>query len=212
MLAALVVALLAGGCGNGEEPPDDEGAGTGTATQPQDDDVTLDDEHPGDGPGDRGPEPVGPADTAPVEAGGFPDGGGEIALLTDVRVGGHSGFDRIVLELEGEDAPSYRVSYVDGPVREDGSGNAVAVDGSAYLELRLSPASGVDLSGGDAEPTYTGPRRVAAAATAAVAEVVRVGDFEAQLAWVAGIDRRRPFAVALLDDPTRLVVDVLHER
>ncbi len=40
-------------------------------------------------------------------------------------------------------------------------------------------------------------------------EVVRVGDFEANLAWVVGVERPAPFAVAVFHDPLRLMVDIL---
>ena len=95
------------------------------------------------------------------------------------------------------------------PVREDGSGHVVEVEGEAFLELRLTPASGVDLTGHSADPTYEGPTRIDPGATVAVEELVRTGDFEANLAWVVGVAERAPFAVALLDDPVRLVVDVV---
>ncbi|MEQ9094270.1 MAG: hypothetical protein RLN63_09180, partial [Miltoncostaeaceae bacterium] len=159
-------------------------------------------------PGHPGPpDPVGPGVTGPVEEGGFP-ATGPTALLREVRLGGHDGFDRIVLEFEGDATPSYRISYLDPPVRQDGNGNRVTVDGSAYLEIRLSPASGVDLLDDDARRTYTGPDRLDPDGASVVRELVRTGDFEAQLAWVAGVRGERPFAATLLEDPARVVVDV----
>lgn len=156
---------------------------------------------------DAGPGLVGEPRTRQVESDDFPGGGGaRRASLVDVRVGAHDGFDRVVLEFDGQDVPSYRVGYVDPPVRQDGSGNEVDVAGDAFLELRVTPASGRTAQG---EVTYEGPRRVPAGDAAVVTEVVRTGDFEANLAWVAGVDRRRPFAVAFLTDPLRLVVDVV---
>ncbi|MBW3547299.1 MAG: hypothetical protein KY452_04060 [Actinobacteria bacterium] len=44
------------------------------------------------------------------------------ALLVDVRVGRHEGFERIVLEFGGDDPPGYRVGYIDPPVHADFSG------------------------------------------------------------------------------------------
>lgn len=150
--------------------------------------------------------PLGTAGLEPVAAGGFPTGGGPTALLTDVRIGRHDGFDRVVLELVGE-APSYRVGYADEPVRADGSGDAVEVAGDAALEVRLAPASGFDMAAGAA--SYEGPLRIAAPGAGVVQEVVRTGDFEAQLAWVIGVAGQVPFSVTLLEDPTRLVVDLV---
>lgn len=150
---------------------------------------------------------VGEPRTKEVRSDDFPGGGGaKRARLVDVRVGAHEGFDRIVLEFEGQGVPSYRVGYLDPPVRQDGSGNKVDVAGNAFLELRTTPASGRTAHG---ETIYEGPRRVPGGRASVVNEVVRTGDFEANLAWVAGVDRRRPFAVAFLKDPLRLVVDVV---
>ncbi|MFP5318831.1 MAG: hypothetical protein ACLGI2_11150 [Acidimicrobiia bacterium] len=163
---------------------------------------------PASGDGGEGAAPVGDPGFQTVEAGGFPAGGDQ-AMLVDVRIGSHGTFDRIVLEFAGDETPSYRVGYVEPPVREDGSGNEVAVEGDAFLELRLAPASGVDLSGPQPDPTYTGPTRIDPGATEVVTEVVRIGDFEGQLAWVAGLEQRQPFGVTMLEDPVRLVVDVV---
>jgi hypothetical protein len=154
-----------------------------------------------------GPEPAGDFGTAEVTAGNFPFGGGEVAFLTDVRVGAHAGFERVVLELDGRDLPSYRVTSIDPPITQDGSGDELEVEGVAFLEIRLTPASGVDSVGTGWEPTYTGPARVRGATTA-ITEVVRTGDFEANLAWVVGLRSEQAFAVTTLSDPLRLVVDI----
>jgi hypothetical protein len=158
-------------------------------------------------PAPTGPEPAGSFGTREVSAGNFPFGGGEYALLTDVRVAGQEGFDRVVLELDGPDMPSYRVAYTEPPIIQDGSGDAMHVDGTAFIELQLTPASGFDSVGTEWEPTYHGPQRVRGD-TAVVTEVVRTGDFEAHLTWVIGLRTERPFAVTTLQDPWRLVIDI----
>lgn len=179
----------------------------GEQDQQERDGTTEEPEPEPEPPAPRGPTPLGEFGTETVATDDFPSGGGEVALLTAVRVGGHEGFDRVVLEFDGGDVPAYRVSYVDPPIVEDGSGHEVAVAGGAFLELRLTPASGVDLSGEDYEVVYEGPDRVTGA-TSTVTEVVRTGDFEANLAWVVGLEHRAPFAVTVLAEPLRLVVDV----
>jgi hypothetical protein len=155
-----------------------------------------------------GPDLIAEASAAPRQSDGFPSLAGDVAALVDVRVAAQDGFDRVVLEFDGADVPSHRLTYVDPPIREDGSGEEVAVAGAAFLELRMTPASGVDLASPELTATYTGPDRVGAPGTAVVTEVVRTGDFEANLAWVVGLDRRTPFAFAWLTDPLRLVVDI----
>lgn len=201
LLAALLVAALVAGCAAdvrepGPQPGPDGGPGDPVA------DIA--------GLGAAGVRPVGEPDTGPVQAGGFPDAGGPTAHLTDVRSARQDGFDRIVLEFAGDEMPSYRVSYVEPPVRQDGSGHVVPIAGAAFLEMRMTPASGVDLSGEQPHETYPGPDRVAPPRGEVVTEVVRTGDFEAHLAWTAGVSQRLPFGVAAFADPLRLVVDVLH--
>jgi hypothetical protein len=219
--AALIVLVLAG-CGRGEDPT----AAPGTAaTEPATPEPTAPADDPADDPApdeqpaepEEGGEAGDPSaadgfGTIDVTSGDFPSGGGEVALLVDVRTGVHDGFDRIVLEFSGDDVPSYRVRYVDPPVREDGSGNEVEVAGSAFLEMHLAPAAGVDMSGDgeEFEQTYTGPTRFTPDAQV-VRELVRTGDFEANLTWVAGIDRKAGFDVSVLTSPLRLVVDVAHD-
>ena len=55
--------------------------------------------------------------------------------------------------------------------------------------------------------TYTGPDRVRGD-TSVVTEVVRTGDFEANLSWAIGVRREVPFRVTVLDGPARVVVDL----
>ena len=156
------------------------------------------------------PAPVGPFSEDAVETDGFPEGGEGVVHLTDVRLAAHDGFDRFVLEFEGEPMSPFRVAYVDGPILEDGSGNEVDLDGTAFLEVRLTAASGVDFDT-DAEEgyevTYDGPQRLSGD-TSVIAEALRTGDFEATLTWTLGLRERAGFAVTVLEEPLRLVIDV----
>jgi hypothetical protein len=157
-----------------------------------------------------GPQPLGEFGTGEVVTDGFPFGGTGVALLTDVRVAGQPGFDRIVLEFSGDAEPGYRVAYQEPPIVQDGSGDPIDVDGEAFLVVHVTPASGVDMSGTGDDGytlTYEGPNRVTGD-TGVVSEFVRTGDFEANLTWVAGLRSRAPFAVTVLTDPLRLVIDI----
>lgn len=132
-----------------------------------------------------------------------------VALLTAVRLGRHEAYDRIVFQFRNG-TPGYRVVYVEPPIRESGSGRRVDVPGDAYLQITMEPASGYD-STGQGEETYTGPQRIDAqrrAGTVLIEELVRTGDFEAVLTWVAGLDSQVPFRVQAFDEPARIVVDV----
>ena len=136
--------------------------------------------------------------TAPAQA--------KKALLAAIRIARHEGYDRVVFEFANT-LPGYTISYARPPFREDGSGKPIAVDGGAFVLVRMEPASGYDLA--HARLVYQGPGRIAGAehGTSIVREVVRTGDFEAVLGWVIGLEERVDFRVLRLDDPPRLVID-----
>lgn len=124
--------------------------------------------------------------------------------LTDVRVGDHPGFVRIVFDLSGEGTPLYVVSYEEPPFLAT-SGDPVPVDGEAFLAVHLSPARRHDIDTGT--PTYLGDL-VLDPDIGPIAQIVFVDDFEAAMTWVIGLDGERAFTVTVLQDPLRLVVDV----
>jgi len=200
LATAVVFLVVSGACGD-----DDEGGRASTTSVPPDTtEGTATTEPPGPGEGE---EALGEPTTGPVETEGFPDGAERSGrLLTDVRVAGHDGFDRVVFEL-GDGLPDYRVEYVDPPIIEDPTGETLEVDGSAFLRVTMT-ASGVDLSGPEAVEVYEGPDRIAPADADVARELVASGDFEGILSWVAGLDQRVDFGVAELDDPPRLVIDL----
>jgi hypothetical protein len=155
--------------------------------------------------GGSGIDPLEGAGTTSVSAGAE---GPETALLDRVAVGRHEGYDRVVFQFRNA-LPGYRVEYVQPPLHEDGSGNRVDVAGSAFVLVRMEPASGFDLATGEGELVYRGPRRITGSqtGTSAVREVVRTGDFEAVLSWAVGLGDRVDFRVLRLAGPPRLVVD-----
>lgn len=199
----LATTLLAGACGtddSDETTTTTAHDATTTTTEGTTTTTVADDEAAG---------PVGPASTDTVEEGGFPSLEGDTALLVDVRVARHEDFERIVLEFEGDDPPGYRVGYLDPPVRQDGSGHVVELAGDAFLEMRVVPALPFDPMSDEARRTYTGPDRLTPEGTELIEELVTTAGFEGHLAWVAGLSERAPFAVEMLEDPLRLVVDVV---
>jgi hypothetical protein len=154
---------------------------------------------------DGGIDPLEGAGTNPVEG---ESSGAEIALLERVAIGRHEGFDRVVFQFRNH-VPGYRVEYVEPPLKEDGSGNVVKVEGNAFVVVRMEQASGFDLSTGEGVMVYTGPRRLSGsdAGTSVVREVVRTGDFEAVLTWAVGLEDRVDFRVRTATSPARLIVD-----
>ncbi|CAB4552870.1 unannotated protein [freshwater metagenome] len=146
------------------------------------------------------------AATTPVSTPEGVNGPGLTALLVDVRTGRHDGYERVVFEFLGDRVPGYAVQYVDPPFTADPSDLPVAVDGDAFLRVRMAWASGYDLTG-DLGQVYTGPDRIDVNAPV-VQELVLLGDFEAVLSWVIGVDAEHPFRVTILDEPARIVIDI----
>jgi len=129
-----------------------------------------------------------------------PAGAQSAPTLSDVRAGGHTGFDRVVFEFQGA-VPEHRVGYVDQLV-QDGSGRPVSVAGAADLEVVFHGANAHEQDG---TPTIS-PRRFSTGLTA-VKEVAEIGDFEAVVTYGIGVDRKRPIKVSTLSNPSRLVID-----
>jgi hypothetical protein len=152
-----------------------------------------------------GIDPLEGAGTTPVQGEAVDV---EWALLERVAIGRHEGFDRVVFQFKNH-LPGYRVEYVEPPLKEDGSGNVVRIEGRAFVLVRMEPASGFDLSVDEGELVYKGPRRLegSAAGTAIIREVVRTGDFEAVLSWAVGLDDKVDFRVRTALGPARLIVD-----
>jgi len=174
---------------------------------------------PGDGGGAAAPGPTTAPPAAPEEeaegslepprdAGTGPSeqeatGGG--LSVVDVRTGRHDGFDRVVIELAGEegDEPGWYARYVDEPTQE-GSGAPLRVEGSSYLAVAVR---------GLGYPFDTGQDEVvgsfAGEGTAVVREVLVGAVVEGQAQVVLGLEAQAPYAITRLSDPPRVVVDVL---
>lgn len=131
-------------------------------------------------------------------------------LLTDVRAGAHRCFDRVTFEFRPSPPGGlgYRAQYEAEPLREDGSGRPVEVDGREFIVVRLTPARDVEFSGGRPERTYRGPEALAPRGGTRIVEVRHVSSFEGTVKWAIGVDARRPFRVDTLSNPPRVVIDV----
>ena len=128
--------------------------------------------------------------------------------LTDVTTETTDCRDRIVFSFrKGMPGPGYEVRYqpAESAKTEDGSGKPVAIEGSAFLVVRLSPAATAVTNGDKLEFTYTGPKRLKPGGRH-VTEIVKTGDFEAVVTWVIGLDGERPFTATASEN--QLVVDI----
>ncbi|MFC7645101.1 hypothetical protein ACFQX6_33965 [Streptosporangium lutulentum] len=124
--------------------------------------------------------------------------------VTGVRFARHEGFDRVVIDMEG-DLPGYTVKWVPKLV-QDGSGDPIDAKGGAYLQLSMTPATAHTEAG---EPTWTGGP-IFQADLGNVRSVVKTGDFEAVVGVGVALDHKAAFRVLEQKAPNRLVVDVAH--
>jgi hypothetical protein len=132
-------------------------------------------------------------------------GSDRVAIQRGVRVARNEGFDRIVIDLGPDALPGWHVEYVDTPVRQCGSGEAVELGGDAWLAIRLEPAQVHDDAG-----RATVLERALQPALPNLLELRLICDFEAHVEWVAGLRSPQPVRVLRLREPSRLVIDVRH--
>lgn len=128
-----------------------------------------------------------------------------MAVQSAVRTARHPDYDRVVLELAGDDVPGYHLEYVDRPVRQCGSGEVVRVEGDGWLRVRLEPAQAHDDAG---RPTMGRESRGLRPALTNVLDVRMICDFEGQVEWVIGVRSPGRYRVLELSSPARIVVDV----
>ena len=154
-------------------------------------------------------EPVLPSGTAYTCAypyHGAATGSGT-ALVSDVRLGTHTGYDRIVFELKGTTVPEVVIETVTPPFTADPSGLPVLVPGSSFVQVRLVGASGAGYATADGKPSYTGPVSFAVGYPKLTA-FQQLGDFEGHDTWIAGLTGTACYHVSVLTAPTRIVIDL----
>ncbi|MDZ7728856.1 MAG: hypothetical protein U5Q44_12040 [Dehalococcoidia bacterium] len=217
---------------NGGQTPDADG-GTSTATiEPNGDDgengngggdesPTPDAPTPTEPPAaetpDPGADPGGPIDgtvepgdegsTSMQELPPLPEPAEGIAELAKVRTGVHpeeGGWDRVVFEFAGAQAPATTIGYVPRALA-CGSGEAVELPGDAVLVVRFQGAVAHDDAG---NVTVDVTEFEGHGDTVLAGE--QTCDFEGQVAWHMGVAGEQNFKVTRLSQPTRLVVDVMH--
>lgn len=119
--------------------------------------------------------------------------------IVNARAGTHPGFDRVVIELAGSGSPSVMAQYTDQP-SQPGSGFPLDVAGNATLQLVIHGLDPFDTN----TPYDSG---AIGASAGRIKEINFQGSFEGDSQWFIGLDSKRPFAIGVLDNPTRVVVD-----
>jgi hypothetical protein len=133
-----------------------------------------------------------------------------LGLVTDIRAGRHTCFDRLVIDYSG-DITGYDVKYVD-TVATDGAGVPLDLLGGAFIEITAPGAAHNDAG----NLTYRPRDRsdvVDVTKWDTFRQVAWAGDFEGQVTVGLGVRARLPFQVFTLDGPgngSRLVIDVAH--
>ncbi|WP_052666776.1 AMIN-like domain-containing (lipo)protein [Nitriliruptor alkaliphilus] len=177
----LASATRAGATTDGDDATGSDGERTGAP--PLDDEASTE---------DRQSPPEGPVDLE----------------LVDVRVGTHEGFDRVVFVFAGDGQVGWFTNLDDRAI-EDGSGHEVDVAGGAVLTVALNAmAFPPDLPGPTVD--WNGVRIPAPAGSGVLTEVVGSIWFEAQQQVFIGLDETVAYRVERLDDPQRLVIDLIH--
>lgn len=195
MVGVVLAALVLTACGGADEPTLDAtptstpttAAPTGTAGP---DGTTT------------GPRPT-PFAANTEEDTGEPGGPGQVAL-TDIEVTGHEGFERVTFHIRGNGRAGWRVGYTDDP-RSQGTGDPVEVTGGAVLSVVITNTG---------YPPDVGATPLSVAPTlpddlTTVRDLVSDTLFEGQHLLFVGVDRRAPFRVRRLDDPQRVVLEII---
>lgn len=195
VVGVALAALVMTGCGGADEPtleatPTPTATAAGPTGTPTGDDATT------------GPRPT-PFVANTEEDTGEPAGPGQVAL-TDIEVTSHEGFERVTFHITGEGRAGWRVGYTDDP-RSQGTGDPVDVAGGAVLSVVITNTGyppDVEVTPLSVAPTLPDD-------LTAVRDLVSDSLFEGQHLLFVGVDRRAPFRVRRLDDPHRIVLEII---
>ena len=190
-LASTVVAgtLLLAGCSLGDSDsvtqlPQTSAPATGTTT----------------------PSPAPPTGTSPQNSEPTRD---SRLTVTDIRIGHHDGFDRVVYQMDGTGGPpGWHVQYTDRAI-QDGSGRQLDIAGNSILEVQIL---GSAYPWDSATTPYSGPDPATNPSAPGIAGVYGSQVYEGTTQSFIGVNGDRPpFSVTVLEDPVRLVIDIATE-
>jgi hypothetical protein len=117
--------------------------------------------------------------------------------FVEVEVESEGGVDRVTFVFEpnrpSTKQPPYHVVRFQDELHTDPLGEPADIEGEAFV-LVVFGALGVDLSGEDPVPIYTGPGEFTPG-FGTVREVEQLGDFEATISWGIGLSAEECFVV-----------------
>lgn len=123
----------------------------------------------------------------------------QFSALTNIRVGRHATYDRVVLDFSGPVPSSFRGNFT-ARLTADPSGMRVSLPGNTFVS--------VVTQGATAFGTYHGRKSFTTPELRNVRAVAITGDFEAVLSIGLGVRHRTWLHVFTLPNPSRLVIDV----
>lgn len=150
-------------------------------------------------PADAGLRPLGEANSSMKTF--RPDEPSRL-VVTDVRAGSHSGFDRVVFDLEGEGEPGWFIDLTKSAAQQ-GSGTPITFTGTSALNVNID---------GTIYPFEAGrelPNLSTSEGAGNITEVISAGTFEGRSQFIVGLNNAVPYSVQVLDNPKRLVIDLV---
>ena len=125
--------------------------------------------------------------------------------LSNIRVGRHATYDRIVLDFDGRVAAgTFKATWVPA-LFEDGSGKRVVLPGKRFLAIVVHGSSEFDING---RRVFHGSKRFDTPQLRNVRAVAIIGDFERVLNVGVGARHRSWVHMFTLTRPNRLVIDI----
>jgi len=147
-------------------------------------------------------QPLGTADPAPkTQRPSVPSR----LVVVGVRVGAHEGFDRVVVDLEGDGDPGWFVDYTSTPMQET-VGQPLQVAGNSFLNINVDGTVYPFELGKDNNVPVT-----MAGDTGNIIDVISAGTYEGRSQVVVGLRSELPYSVQVLENPTRVVVDIVQK-
>jgi hypothetical protein len=123
---------------------------------------------------------------------------------TNIRVGRHATYDRIVLDFQGPVPRSFHTAWVPA-LHADPSGKRITLPGSTFVDVTVQGTSEFDVHG---HRLYRGSTNFRTPALRNVRAVAIIGDFERVLNVGIGARHRTWVHVFTLTGPSRVVVDI----
>lgn len=210
----VMAALLLAGCQGGGEPgpPVASSSGPGGTVAPPGTGATTPEPSSSQSSGAPDSTPAGPVVSEPpwVETAVMQDpvdqaAGGPGQEITGVRIGVQEGFDRVVLDLTGEEPQLGWSASFQPEAIADPSGEPLEMEGEGFLEVSVA---GIDWARESPE-RYDGAAVNADSATV-VTQVNFGGLFEGHQQVVIGLKSHTAYRVFALSGPARIVIDVRH--